>query len=113
MSSHSLTIAGLAEMEDIDDFDSVDYLTSPTAIAAYITEALEANDAAVLAVAVGNLARARGMREVSAATGLSREGLYKALRPNSQPRLETITKVLAALGVRLIAVPLSEAAQES
>lgn len=102
MSEHNLTLSDLDGL-DIDDFDAAEYLTSEEAVAAYITEALESNDAALLAAAVGNIARARGMSQIAKAAGLTREGLYKALRPNSQPRLETITRVIGALGVRLVA----------
>jgi probable addiction module antidote protein len=109
MSEHDLTLSDLEGL-DIDDFDSAEYLSNEQAIAAYLTEALASNDASMLAVAVGNVARARGMTEIAKASGLAREGLYKALRPNSQPRMETITRVLGALGVRLVAevIPLAE-----
>ena len=55
--------------------------------------------------ALGVIARARGMTEVARASGLTREALYKALRPNSQPRFETIARVCSALGVRLVREP--------
>lgn len=102
MSEHGLTIADLDGM-NIDDFDSAEYLSSEQAVAAYLTAALETSDASTIAAAVGNVARARGMAEIAKASGLAREGLYKALRPNSQPRLETIMRVIGALGVRLVA----------
>ena len=109
MSEHDLTLSDLEGL-DIDDFDSAEYLGSEQAIAAYLTEALASNDASLLAVAIGNVARARGMTEIAKASGLAREGLYKALRPDSQPRMETITRVLRALGVRLVAeaIPVAE-----
>lgn len=105
MSEHNISLADLEGME-IEDFDAADYLTSDKAVAAYLTDVLESNDAALLAAAVGNIARARGMSEIAKSAGLTREGLYKALRPKSQPRMETITKVLTALGVRLVAEPI-------
>ena len=109
MSEHDLIMSDLDGLE-IDDFDPSEYLGSEQAVAAYLTEALESNDASMLAAAVGNVARARGMTEIAKASGLAREALYKALRPNSQPRMETITRVLGALGVRLVAqvIPLAE-----
>ena len=64
---------------------------------------LEANDPALLAAALGDIARARGMSEIAKASGLTREALYKALRPNAKPRYDTIAKVCGALGVRLVA----------
>lgn len=106
MSEHGISIDDIKNL-GLEDFDAAEYLTSDEAVAAYLTDILDANDAGLLAVAIGNIARARGMTEIAKAAGMSREGLYKALRPNSQPRLETITRVLTALGIRLIAAPLS------
>jgi probable addiction module antidote protein len=64
---------------------------------------LEENDPSALTDALGTIARARGMSEIAKASGLTREALYKALRPNSQPRFDTIARVCTALGVRLVA----------
>jgi probable addiction module antidote protein len=66
---------------------------------------LEDNDASLLAAALGDIARARGMSEIAKASGITREALYKALRPNAQPRFDTINRVCTALGVRLVAQP--------
>ena len=52
---------------------------------------------------MGNIARARGMSEIAKASGLTREALYKALRPNAKPRYDPIAKVCGVLGVRLVA----------
>ena len=79
------------------------YLGSEAAIAAYLTDILEANDPALLASSLGDIARARGMSEIAKASGLTREALYKALRPDAQPRFDTISRVCEALGVRLVA----------
>ena len=59
-----------------------------------------------LADALGTIARSRGMSDIAKASGITREALYKALRPNASPRFETISKVCAALGVRLVAQPI-------
>ena len=67
---------------------------------------MEENDAALLAAAIGDIARARGMSQVAKDSGIAREALYKALRPGSTPRFETISRVCAALGVRLVAQPI-------
>ena len=87
----------------LPEFDAAKYLDSDTAIAAYLTDILEANDPALLAAALGDIARARGMSEIAKASGLTREALYKALRPDAQPRFDTISRVCTALGVRLVA----------
>ena len=88
---------------DLPDFDAARYLDSEEAIAAYLTDILEANDPALLAAALGDIARARGMSEIAKASGISREALYKALRSDAQPRFDTISRVCAALGVKLVA----------
>jgi probable addiction module antidote protein len=88
---------------DLPEFDAGPYLDCEAAIAAYLTDILEANDPALLASALGDIARARGMSEIAKASGLTREALYKALRPNAQPRFDTISRVCAAMGVRLVA----------
>ena len=75
------------------------------AIAEDLTEVLASDDPSLLADALGKLAREHGMREVAAAAGLSREALYKALRPNTQPRFATISRVCGALGLKLVAKP--------
>ena len=102
MTEHNITLSDLEGL-DLQDFDPAEYITSDEAAAAYITQALATNDAAIFAAAIGDIARARGMTEIAKAAGLGRESLYKALRPNSQPRMETMTRVLGALGVRLVA----------
>ena len=91
------------KVADLPEFDAAKYLDSDTAIAAYLTDILEANDAALLAAALGDIARARGMSEIAKASGLTREALYKALRPDAQPRFDTISRVCTALGMRLVA----------
>lgn len=88
---------------DLPEFDATPYLDSEVAIAAYLTDILEANDAALLAAALGDIARARGMTEIAKSAGITREALYKALRPDSAPRFDTVSRVCAALGVRLVA----------
>ena len=87
----------------LPEFDAARYLDSEKAIAAYLTDILEAGDPALLAAALGDIARARGMGEIAKASGITREALYKALRPGSAPRFDTVSRVCAALGVRLVA----------
>ena len=93
------------KVADLPEFDATPYLDSEVAIAAYLTDILQANDAALLAAALGDIARARGMTEIAKSAGITREALYKALRPDSAPRFDTVNRVCAALGVRLVAQP--------
>ena len=91
------------KVADLPEFDAARYLNDDAALAAYLTDILEANDPALLAAALGDIARARGMSEIAKDSGITREALYKALRPDAQPRFDTISRVCAALGVRLVA----------
>jgi len=93
------------KISELQEFDAAEYLNSDEDIAAYLTTVLEENDPSLLAAALGDIARARGMTQVAKDSGITREALYKALRPGSEPRFETVSRVCAALGVRLIAQP--------
>lgn len=84
-------------------FDVADYLRTPADRAAYLDAWLDEapDDAAGIARALGDIARAKGMTGVARAAGLSRESLYRALSENGNPSFATILKVARALGVRL------------
>ena len=94
------------KLDDLPEFDAAPYLDSETSIAAYLNHILDANDAALPASALGDIARARGMTEIAKSAGITREALYRALRPDSAPRFDTVSRVCAALGVRLVAQPI-------
>ena len=85
------------KVDELPDFDAAPYLDSEETIAAYLTDILDANDAALLASALGDIARARGMSEIAKSAGITREALYKALRPGSAPRFDMVNRVCAAL----------------
>lgn len=93
------------QIADLPNFDMAEHLDNDQAISEYLTIVMEENDTAELAKALGTIARARGMTEIAAKSGLAREAIYKALRPNSQPRFETINRVCHALGMKLVAQP--------
>lgn len=88
-------------------YDVSEYLNTPEDIAAYLdawlTEAPD--DAAGIARALGDIARAKGMSQVAKDTGLSRESLYRALSADGNPSFGTVLKVAKALGVRLHVAP--------
>lgn len=88
-------------------YDVAEYLNTPEEMAAYLEACLEeANgDAAFVARALGNIARAKGMTEIARETGLSRESLYKSLSGERSPSFETVLKVIAALGLKIHAEP--------
>jgi len=91
------------KISELPDFEPAEYLDNEEAIAEYLTAIIEENDPGLLAAALGDVAKARGMTDIAKASGLSREALYKALRPNAQPRFDTINRVCRALDVRLVA----------
>jgi probable addiction module antidote protein len=86
-------------------YDSAALLKSPRDIAAYLEAALEDGDPRVVAAALGNIARAKGMATLAREAGLGRESLYKALSPDGNPEFGTVLKVVRALGLRLHAAP--------
>ena len=97
------------KIDSLPEFDVSLYLEDATAIAEYLTAVLEDGDPALLAAALGDIARAQGMTDIARSAGITREALYKALRSNAQPRFETIAKVCKALGVKLVAQPMEAA----
>jgi len=70
-----------------------------------MTAVLETGDPDLLLLALGDIARAKGMAQVAKDAGLGRESLYKALAPGAKPRFDTVLKVARALGVKLSAHP--------
>ena len=86
-------------------YDSADYLKSEGAILAYLEECFSENDPALIAHALRVAARARGMMQLSRDTGLTREGLYKALDENGNSSFATILKVTNALGFKISLSP--------
>jgi probable addiction module antidote protein len=71
--------------------------------------AIEIGDPQLIAAVLGDIARAKGMTHIARATGLGRESLYKALSPNGNPEFATVLRVIAALGLKLKAVPVEAA----
>jgi probable addiction module antidote protein len=90
-------------------FDASEYLDNPEVIAAYISEALETNDPAFIAAAIGDVARAYGMSAIADAAGVSRGSLYRGLSREGNPELATVVSVLRALGLSLAAKPVKAA----
>ena len=93
------------KLSKLTEFDPSKYLDDDEAVADYIRLAIAEGDPGLLAAALGDVARARGMTQVAQAAGLTREALYKALRPEGAPRFDTVRRVCAALGVRLVVQP--------
>ena len=88
--------------ETFSRWDPADYLKSDEDMAAYLQACLEEapDDPTLMVAALGDIARARGMVQLAKETGLTREGLYKALSKDGNPSLGTVLKVLKALGLK-------------
>lgn len=82
-------------------YDQVKYLKTEEDMAAYLEAALEDGHPAVIAAALGNISRAKGMTKIARKTGLGRESLYKALSPDGNPEFATVLKVVRALGLKI------------
>lgn len=87
--------------ETFTRWDAADHLKSEKDIAAYLDACAEENDPTLMAAALGDVARARNMSQLARDTGLTREGLYKALSEEGNPSLATVMKVAHALGLRV------------
>ncbi|OQW82283.1 MAG: putative addiction module antidote protein, partial [Proteobacteria bacterium ST_bin16] len=95
-------------------FDVAEHLRTPEEMAAYLEACFEeaGDDAAFIAQALGNIARAKGMSQIARNSGLSRESLYKALSGERNPSFDTILKVIHALGIKLHATAASASDQK-
>lgn len=88
-------------MNTATQWDASEYLETEEDMAAYLNAALEDGDTAVIAAALGDVARAKGMTQLSKETGITRDGLYKALSPTGNPSFDTVQKVVRAFGLKL------------
>ncbi len=84
-------------------YDTAEHLRTPEEMALYLEACLEEadGDAAFIAKALGNIAKAKGMAQVARDAGLSRESLYKALSGDRSPGFDTVLRVIDALGIKL------------
>ena len=84
-------------------YDVAEHLRTPEEMAAYLEACMDEadGDAAFIAKALGDIARAKGMSQVACDAGLSRESLYKALSGERNPSLDTVLRVIGALGLKL------------
>ena len=91
-------------IEKLTIFDPAEQLKSDQAIADFMSDALETNDPAYVAHALGVVARAKGMAEIANRTNLSREQLYRSFSAKGNPTLRTTLAMVNALGIRLSAI---------
>lgn len=90
--------------EHFAPFDASQHLDSEEVIAEYLAAAAETGDPTLFVTVLGDVAKARGMAQIAKDAGLGRESLYKALNGETQPRFETISAVMRALGVKFSVV---------
>lgn len=88
-------------MKKAKKWDASEYLETEADIAAYLNAALEDGDTSVIAATLGDIARAKGMTQLAKETGITRDGLYKALSPTGNPSFDTVQKVIRAFGLKL------------
>ena len=88
-------------MKRATKWDASEYLATEADMAAYLNAALEDGDTSVIAAALGDIARAKGMTQLSKETGITRDGLYKALSPTGNPSFDMVQKVIKAFGLKL------------
>lgn len=79
----------------------MEYLETEEDMAAYLNAALEDGNTSVITAALGDISRAKGMTALAKETGITRDGLYKALSPDGNPSFDTVQKVVNALGLKL------------
>ena len=91
----------MKKIKDLKVFDVADHLLDEESVDIYMQDALESEDPAYIAHALGTVARARGMTKIAKRAGLSRESLYKTLSAEGNPELGTFLSVLRALGLKL------------
>lgn len=82
-------------------YDAAEFLDTDEDIVAYLNAALEDGDPSLVSAALGDVARARGMTQLARETGITRDGLYKALSPSGNPSFATVQKMVRALGYKL------------
>lgn len=87
--------------QELKDFDVADYLEDEEDIRAYLNAVIAEGDNKQLFIALGNIARARNISHISKETGISREGIYKALSGDGNPSFNTLSKITKAMGLEL------------
>lgn len=99
--------------EKFRPFDAAEYLETEDDVAAYLEAAADGGDAAHFSRALGNVARARNMSALARDSGLTREGLYKALSGDGNPSLDTTMRVMTSLGMRMSVQPITAVARRA
>lgn len=88
-------------MVNFEEFDISEYLDNPETISFFLADAFSTGDVSYISKCLGDVAKAKGMAQISAESGLSRESLYKAFSENGNPTLKTLLAVTKSLGFQL------------
>jgi probable addiction module antidote protein len=102
---------GLNMAEKFTRWDAADYLKTEADMVLYLDACLDEDpgDGSLIRAALNDVARAKGMSQLAKDTGITREGLYRALGPSGNPEFSTMLKVIKSLGIKLHAVPATQA----
>lgn len=100
-------------VEKYSRFDAAEFLGSEEAIAEYLADSAESGDPTVMIAALAAVARARNMSELARKSGMTREGLYKALAPTGNPSFANVGHIARAMGYRLTLVPQTSSAEKT
>jgi probable addiction module antidote protein len=92
----------------ITPYDTADYLETPESVIEYLNVVFADGDPKLIATALGNVARSKGMSEIAKKTNLDRSGLYKSLSKEGEPKFATVIKVMNSIGFRLMVTPKSD-----
>ncbi|WP_369987708.1 addiction module antidote protein [Pseudomonas xanthosomatis] len=96
------------DLSNTSRFEASRFLDSPESIAAFLAEAMKANDAQTLMHAMAEVAKAKGVNKLAQDAGVNRESLYKTLKGGDKTRFDTIQKLMLALGVELTVRPIEQ-----
>lgn len=101
------SVAGNVSINELPELDIAELLDNEEVMAAYLSDIMASGDSALIMSALGDIARAKGMSALARETGLSRESLYKTFKPGTEPRFDTVLKVMSALKLSLKAAPVA------
>ena len=107
MTDNAKVLTQSIELGKTGQFDVVEYLTDQTLIIAYLNEALAGGAPSEFIEALNDVAKAKGMNELAAKTGIRRESLYKTLR-SEKPRFDTMLKIIDGMGLQVTLTPKAE-----
>ena len=94
-------------MNTVPELDIAELLDSEEVMAGYLSEIMASGDSALILSALGDIARAKGMSAIAHETGLNRESLYRTFRPGTEPKFDTVMKILGALKLSLRVAPVA------